>query len=444
MAPVLGGSTHDDEEQACALGRQRHRGSALLVATHVAVVGLAVAGVGYEAIAPAGLVDINLAITRCAGDATEVGLHHRSFGSGVEVDDVIAVVLRAVGGIDAPQALAGLCEVALVLSDAMAGTLADAVDIPCGHAGKAFVELIAKLFLRQLVQSLVGLHGVFGLDRLAPQPTDEVLAMLHAPVVLHEAVLVAPVLVQDVQMALRQMSFEVLAVGELSFGINLVGLPVGAALPPAVATRRSGAIAVVVAVALTEVGRHQILERMSNFMSHRVTAAGADGTGTHVAYARLLVNTRGVGTPVGLIEHVELNLILVGGGMAWLQESQLVDIAVPYLLGILQHRFRVEAIAARRLRGIGAEPFLPENHEMLALHGTAEAPLAVLAHVVVRGIGAGMPEDASWVGKHQRALEGGVAEQRLQPVFGIALRERGVEEVHHGGSARAVVHAERH
>ena len=179
-------------------------------------------------------------------------------------------------------------------------------------------------------------------------------------------------------------------------------------------------------------------------MSHRVTAAGADGTWTHMADARLLVNTRGVGTPVGLIEHVELNLILIGGGMAGLQESQLVDIAVPYLLGILQHRFRVEAIAARRLRGIGAEPFLPENHEMLALHGTAEAPLAVLAHVVVGGIGAGMPEDASRVGKHQRSLEGGVAEQRLQPVFGIALRERWVEEVHHGGSARAVVHAKRH
>ena len=193
---------------------------------------------------------------------------------------------------------------------------------------------------------------------------------------------------------------------------------------------------------LTKVGRDEVLEGVANLMSHGMTAAGSDGTRTHVADAHLAVNTRCVGTPIGLVEHVELYLVRVGSGLTRLKESQFIDIDAPDFLSILQHGLRVEAIGGGSTCGVGTETFLPEHDEVLALHGTGKTPLAVVAEVVVALIGTGMPKDASWVFEEHVAGKVVIAEETLEAALGIALGVGRAILTQDGIGGVALVHAE--
>ena len=102
---------------------------------------------------------------------------------------------------------------------------------------------------------------------------NEVVAMLHAPVVVYEAVLVTPILVQQIQMMAIEMSLEVLAIGKLHCRIALVCLPVSTALPPSVATGGTSTITIVETVGGTKVTRHKILECMSNLVCYGRTSS---------------------------------------------------------------------------------------------------------------------------------------------------------------------------
>ena len=437
-----GGSHHHKEEFADALG-YGELGLAFLVALHVAIHGFALLGVGHKAIAPSGVVGSDGTVAIGTGNAFEVGFHHGARCGGVQVDDVVAIVLRTARRVDSPCAVVGSClvQTALVLSDAVAGLFANAVDVPGGHAGEAVEHLVVKFLLREVVESFIGLQGVFGFHRLPPQAANKVLSVFHAPGILHEAVLVAPLFVHHAQVTLGQMSLEVFSVGELAVGINLVGLPVGTALPPAVATRGIVAIAIVVAVGHAQVGRNEILEGVPYLVCHGMSSTSTDGPRAHMSDARLGVNTRCVGPPFGLVEHIELNLIGVGGGVAWLQESQLVHIHIPDVFGLLQHTLRVEPVGGCCPRGVGTEALFPEHHKVFALPGAFEAPLRVVVHVVVGSIGGGVPENAPGIAEEHGAGHIVAAHERLQGSFGVALGKGGAIHAQHGNVA-AIAQAE--
>ena len=165
-----------------------------------------------------------------------------------------------------------------MLSDTTLSTLAHAIDIPSSHAHITLHQFIAELTLGERVHTDIGLDGVFILLRLAPHLSDKATSVEHRPPIVNVTTGIAPVFVEHVQMVCIKVLLKIFTICKLAIWKYLVGLPVGTALPPAViiaAAPSPAPTTVVVARGITaQVGRYQILERMTNLMGYGMSATG--------------------------------------------------------------------------------------------------------------------------------------------------------------------------
>ena len=113
-------------------------------------------------------------------------------------------------------------------------SLSDTVYIPCTDTLGIVEHLVVELFLCDACQALVGLNRIFGFLLFTPQTANELLSMQHAPIVLNKEVGVAPILMQQILVALVKILSRVV-VGELLFGIHLEALPLSTGFPPHIA-----------------------------------------------------------------------------------------------------------------------------------------------------------------------------------------------------------------
>ena len=157
--------------------------------------------------------------------------------------------------------------------------------------------------------------------------------MKHGPPVVNVATGIAPVFVEHIQVVGIKMLLKVFTISKLTVGEYLIGLPVGTTLPPTVIVTASPAPApttvVVVRGIAAQIGRDEILERMTHFMSYGMPTTSHSSPRVKVAYSRiapraigfLSVSTRSICPPLLLIGDVKLYLVFVGSRTAFLDES---------------------------------------------------------------------------------------------------------------------------
>ena len=159
--------------------------------------------------------------------------------------------------------------------------------------------------------------------------------MEHAPVVLDEVVGIAPVLMQQVLVAAVEVLPGVV-VGKLLLGIDLEALPLCARLPPGAAAAGIAAEAIAPAVGLSQVARHQILERVAYLVGNGMSASGLQCPGVAPQRPYHVIIAGAGGEPFRLVEHEDLYLVFVGRlRLSGNDEAQRVGIEVEEVLGTL-------------------------------------------------------------------------------------------------------------
>ena len=206
--------------------------------------------------------------------------------------------------------------------------------------------------------------------------------MLLGPVALEPVGGVAHPFVFEVTMAVEG-PYVVPTVAEVLLGIVLIRLPLGTLFPEAVAAIRT---IVAIAEACREVVgstvKHLvaidlILEGVANLMAD----GGADG----LAGGRIdpkgtddVVVARTGGEPLGLIEQVDLHLVLVEIGLALTSHhhAETVDIGFVELFCLLQQVVHIHAVrlSQRTAVGVVAEICIPEHEEVFGLLHASERP----------------------------------------------------------------------
>ena len=157
--------------------------------------------IGTESVSPALTGGPHLPITLSTGNALEVSLDSSATLWGVYADDVVAIVLHTVRSINLPSVSVAM-EPCCMVVHVRTASLSDTVYIPCTDTLGIVEHLVVELFLCDACQALVGLNRIFGFLLFTPQTANKLLSMQHAPVVLNKEVGVAPVLMQQILVAL--------------------------------------------------------------------------------------------------------------------------------------------------------------------------------------------------------------------------------------------------
>ena len=289
MTPMFCRSTSHHQPCLGYIVGQQELGSALGITLHLTVNALTASGLCHQSITPACLRCIDVAIAGCSGPPLEVYLDGGAALQSLETDDIEAIVLgrtlrrNDVTVIGSLYPVEGSGKSILIIL----ATVAQTVDVPGDGMAGEIENHPVEIILRQTIHTLIGLHRVFGIIRLTPQPTDKVGTMQLAPVILDEIVGITGRLMQESAVDIVYI-FAIPIVGEERGRIDLECLPLGTALPPAVAAAAIAAEAPLPAMGSSQVGTHQILEHMPHLMSHRMTALGLERPGIAVEEPHLL------------------------------------------------------------------------------------------------------------------------------------------------------------
>ena len=226
-----------------------------------------------------------------------------------------------------------------------------------------------------VIELRISLDGIVGITAVLPDASYGLVAMLLGPVALEPVGGVAHPFVFEVTMAVEG-PYVVPTVAEVLLGVVLIRLPLCTLFPEAVAAIRT---IVAIAEACREVVgstvKHLvaidlILEGVANLMAD----GGADG----LAGGRIdpkgtddVVVARTGGEPLGLIEQVDLHLILVEVRLALSHRShaETGDVRVVELLGLLQQVVDIDAKLGRHRFGIRivTKACFPEYKEVFGL-----------------------------------------------------------------------------
>ena len=138
-----------------------------------------------------------------------------------------------------------------------------------------------------------------------------------------------------------------------------------------------------------------------------MSTTGRGCPGVEVSDARLAaIDARGtcrIGTPVGLVGNVELNLVAVGRRTALLQESQPAGIRLPAAFGHVEHAVGAARVAANPdAVGVRPEAHVPEDGKVLRLQAVRKVVAlgGSVVLVVGAGVGVGLQQVSPGVDEH--------------------------------------------
>ena len=115
-----------------------------------------------------------------------------------------------------------------------AASCADLTQVPGHKTGGSIIHLIIQLLHRQIIHPHIGLHGILGTHRLAPQLTDKIDTMTITPVIVNKITGIALPLMTDMTVCIIRIDIEIIRF-EHFCRIRLERLPLCRLLPETIA-----------------------------------------------------------------------------------------------------------------------------------------------------------------------------------------------------------------